>query len=234
MNQKQLYDITEVCKMLGTTSRTLRFYEEKGIIQSTTVGTSARRQYTEEQLSLIKNVLVLRTLGLSVKSITELQTKGADLKEAVLSKRAEIYASIESRVREINLLNEALSALESGKNIFSEDWQHPLTLNTTEKDIAKICTDAILNDDTNVLYEYISPRLSEYMPKDIYHVVRKDTFAPLGDFVSIDKTIADGRFPNRLYSFVRYSNLGLKITYVFHGGKIDGLWLGYYNVEKEK
>ena len=234
MYQKQMYDITEVCKMLGTTSRTLRFYEEKGIIQSTTVGTSARRQYTEEQLSLIKNVLVLRTLGLSVKSITELQTKGADLKEAVLSKRAEIYASIESRVREINLLNEALSALESGKNIFSEDWQHPLTLNTTEKDIAKICTDAILNDDTNVLYEYISPRLSEYMPKDIYHVVRKDTLAPLGDFVSIDKTIADERFPNRLYSFVRYSNLGLKITYVFHGGKIDGLWLGYYNVEKEK
>ena len=231
MYQKQMYDITEVCKMLGTTSRTLRFYEEKGIIQSTTVGTSARRQYTEEQLSLIKNVLVLRTLGLSVKSITELQTKGTDLKEAVLSKRAEIYASIESRVREINLLNEALSALESGKNIFSEDWQHSLTLNTTEKDIAKICTDAILNDDTNVLYEYISPRLAEYMPKDIYHVVRKDTFAPLGDFVSIDKTVADERFPNRLYSFVRYSNLGLKVTYVFHDEKIDGFWLGYYNVD---
>ena len=232
MYQKQMYDITEVCKMLGTTSRTLRFYEEKGIIQSTTVGTSARRQYTEEQLSLIKNVLVLRTLGLSVKSITELQTKGTDLKEAVLSKRAEIYASIESRVREINLLNEALSALESGKNIFSEDWQHPLTLNTTEKDIAKICTDAILSDDTNLLYKYISPRLSEYMPRDVYLVVRKDTFAPLGDFVSIDKIVADDRFSNKLYCFIRYSKLGLKITYVFHGGKIDGLWLGYYDMNK--
>jgi len=31
MYQKTLYDITEVCKMLSTTSRTLRFYEEKGI-----------------------------------------------------------------------------------------------------------------------------------------------------------------------------------------------------------
>ena len=29
MYQKLLYDITEVCKMVGTTSRTLRFYEEK-------------------------------------------------------------------------------------------------------------------------------------------------------------------------------------------------------------
>ena len=229
MYQKQMYDITEVCKMLGTTSRTLRFYEEKGIIQSTTIGTSARRQYSEEQLSLIKNVLVLRTLGLSVKAVAELQTQGADLKDAVLSKRAEIYASIDSRIREINLLNEALSALESGKDIFAEDWQLSSAMNAEEKEIARICTDAILSGDTDTLYEYLSSRLAEYMPRDVYLVVRKDTLAPLGNFVSIDKTVADDRFSNKLYCFVRYSKLGLKITYVFHGGKIDGLWLGYYD-----
>ena len=232
MYQKQMYDITEVCKMLGTTSRTLRFYEEKGIIQSTTVGTSSRRQYSEEQLSLIKNVFVLRTLGLSVNAVAGLQTKGADLKDAVLSKRAEIYASIDSRIREINLLNEALSALESGKDIFAEEWQLPSAMNAEEKEIARICTDAILSGDTDTLYEYLSPRLSEYMPKDVYRIVLKDTLAPLGDFVSIDKTVADDRFSNKLYCFIRYSNLGLKITYVFHGGKIDGLWLGYYDMNE--
>ena len=230
MNQKQMYDITEVCKMLGTTSRTLRFYEEKGIIQSTTVGTSSRRQYTEEQISHIKNVLVLRTLGLSVKVVAELQTKGADLKDAVLSKRAEIYASIDSRIREINLLNEALSALESGKDIFAEDWQLSSAMNAEEKEIVRICTDAILSGNTDTLYEYLSPRLAEYMPRDVYSVVRKDTVAPLGDFVSIDKTVADDRFLNKLYCFIRYSKLGLKITYVFHSRKIDGLWLGYYDL----
>ena len=232
MYQKSLYDITEVCKMFGTTSRTLRFYEEKGIIQSTTVGTSSRRQYTEEQLSLIKNVLVLRTLGLSVKAVVALQTKGADLKDAVLSKRAEIYASIDSRIREINLLNEALSALESGKDIFTEDWQLSSTMNAEEKEIARICTDTILSGDTDTLYKYLSSRLAEYMPRDVYRVVRKDTLAPLGDFVSIDKTVADDRFSNKLYCFIRYSKLGLKITYVFHGGKIDGLWLGYYDMNE--
>ena len=230
MYQKQMYDITEVCRMLCTTSRTLRFYEEKGIIRSTTVGVSSRRQYTEEQVSLIKNVLVLRTLGLSVKAIAELQNSGTDLKEAVRSKRAEIYASIESRVRKINLLNEALSALESGKNIFNEDWQLSSAMNAEEKEIARLCTDAILNGDNNVLYEHLSPRLTQYMPTDVYCVVRKDTLAPLGDFVSIEKTVADDRFSNKLYCFVRYTKLGLKITYVFHGGKIDGLWLGYYDM----
>ena len=232
MYQKQMYDITEVCRMLGTTSRTLRFYEEKGIIQSTTVGISSRRQYTEEQASLIKNVFVLRTLGLSVKAIAGLQNSGTDLKEAVLSKRAEIYASIESRIREINLLNEALSALESGKNIFNEDWQLSSAMNAEEKEIARFCTDAILNGNNNVLYEHLSPRLVQYMPKDVYCVVRKDTLAPLGDFVSIEKTVADDRFSNKLYCFVKYTKLGLKITYVFHGGKIDGLWLGYYDTNE--
>jgi len=225
-----MYDITEVCKMFGTTSRTLRFYEEKGIIQSTTVGISSRRQYTEEQVSIIKNVIVLRALGLSVKAIAELQTKESDLKEAVLSKRAEIYASIDSRIREINLLNEALSALESGKDIFAVDWQLSSAMNAEEKEIARICTDAILSGDTDTLYEYLSSRLAEYMPRDVYRVVRKDTLAPLGDFVTIEKTVADDRFSNKLYCFVRYSKLGLKITYVFHGGKIDGLWLGYYDL----
>ena len=232
MYQKQMYDITEVCKMLDTTSRTLRFYEEKGIIQSTTVGTSSRRQYTEEQISHIKNVLVLRTLGLSVKAIAELQNSETDLKDAVLSKRAEIYASIDSRIREINLLNEALSALESGKDIFAEDWQLSSAMNAEEKEIARICTDAILSGDTDTLYEHLSSRLTEYMPRDVYRVVRKDTLAPLGDFVSIDKTVADDRFSNKLYCFIRYSKLGLKITYVFHGGKIDGLWLGYYDMNE--
>lgn len=230
MYQKSLYDITEVCKMLDTTSRTLRFYEEKGIIQSTTVGISSRRQYTEKQISRIKNVLVLRTLGLSVKAIAELQNKGIDLKDAVLSKRAEIYASIESRIREINLLNEALSAIESGKDIFAEDWQLSSVMNTEEKEIARICTDAILSGATDTLYEYLSPRLAEYMPRDVYFAVRKDTLAPLGEYLSVDRTVADDRFSNRLYCFIRYSKLGLKITYVFHGGKIDGLWLGYYDL----
>ena len=230
MYQKSLYDITEVCKMLDTTSRTLRFYEEKGIIQSTTVGISSRRQYNEKQISRIKNVFVLRTLGLSVKAIVELQTKGIDLKDAVISKRAEIYASIESRIREINLLNEALSALESGKDIFAEDWHLSSVMSTEEKEIARICTDAILSGAIDTLYEYLSPRLGEYMPRDVYIAVRKDTLAPLGEYLSVDRTVADNSFSNKLYCFVRYSKLGLKITYVFRGGKIDGLWLGYYDL----
>ena len=229
MEDKHLYDITEVCRMLGTTSRTLRFYEEKKIITSTTVGLSARRKYTEEQLLQIKNVLVLRSLGLSVKSITELQKEQSDLKNAVLSKRAEIYASIEAHIKEINLLNEAVYALELGKNIFDGAWQTRSDANFEELEIARLCTDAIINNDDEFLYRHLSSRLLQYMPKDVYSVARRDTLATLGDFLGIDEIAADKKYSNKIFSKVRYSKLGLMITFVFHAGKIDGLWLGYYD-----
>lgn len=229
MQDKHLYDITEVCRMLGTTSRTLRFYEEKKIITSTTVGLSARRKYTEAQLLQIKNVLVLRSLGLSVKSITELQKEQSDLKNAVLSKRAEIYASIEAHIKEINLLNEAVYALELGKNIFDGAWQTRSDADFKELEIARLCTDAIISNDDEFLYRHLSSRLLQYMPKDVYSVARRDTLATLGDFLGIDEIAADKKYSNKIFSKVRYSKLGLMITFVFHAGKIDGLWLGYYD-----
>lgn len=230
--KKSLYDISEVCKMLGTTSRTLRFYEEKGIIKSTTVGTSSRRQYTEEQLTQIKNVLVLRTLGLSVKAILELDANESELKSAVLSKRAEIYASIDSRIREIHLLNEALFALESGKDIFSNSRSHISKAATEVIEIAEICTDAVLNGENDILYRHISPKLAEYMPQEVYNTVRADTFAPLGSFVCIESITSDPLHPNKIYSKVKFSKLGLKITFVFYDGQIHGFWLGYYNSDE--
>ena len=229
MEKRHLYDIAEVCRLLGTTSRALRFYEEKGIITSTTIGLSARRQYTEEQFANIRNILVLRTLGLSVKAIAELQEEKSDLKGAILSKRAEIYASIDSRVKEINLLNDALWALESGRNIFSEEWQPCFSAKQEEIEIAEICTNAILFNDDDVLYKYLSPRMAQYMPKEVYNVVRKDTLSPIGDFINIEQIIVDSKHPAKIYSKVRFSKLGFMITYVFHGGMIDGLWLGYYD-----
>ena len=232
MEETELYDIAEVCRMLGTTSRTLRFYEEKGIIKSTTVGISSRRRYSKDQLDNIRNVMVLRVLGLSVKDIAELQTQKSDLREAVISKRAPIAAAIDSHIKEINLLNDALFALESGKNIFAEEWECQIESDPEQIKTTELCTNAILNGDIDVLYKYITPRLAQYMPKDVYTAVRKDTFAPLGDFSSVEKITVDKNQPNKMYANVKFSKLGLKITFVFYAGMIDGLWLGYYDASK--
>ena len=226
---KPFYDITEVCTMLGTTSRTLRFYEEKKIIESTKSKDSKRRQYTEEQIHHIRNVMVLRTLGLSIKAIAELQQQNSDLKHIILSKRTEIIASIESKRKEINLLNEALIILESEKDIFEHNFSHSLSNNYAHRiSIILECSNGIVFGNHSLLYSYLSNKMIEYMPQNVYEKIRADTLLSLGNFICFDKIEQDKKYPNIILHYLKYENLGLKIRYVFHEDKIHGLWLSYY------
>lgn len=230
MNEKHLWDISEVCNMLGTTSRTLRFYEEKGLIQSTTEGLSHRRRYTEQQLAQIINVLSLRKMGLSLKAISQLLANHMDLRDAVLSRRVEIYASVHSDLRELERLNEVLSRIEAGQDVFQKEADTKIV--TEQSAISKKCALAIVNGEHDALYEHISPRLLQYMPREVYITVRADTLLPLGEFVCFDGEEIDGEY-NQIHRFrARYTKAGLLITLVIYNEKIDGLWLGYYDIKE--
>lgn len=228
MEKEELYDIGEVCKLLGTTSRTLRFYEEKGIISSTDVPFQPRRQYTGAQVDHIRNVLVLRALGISVKAIKALQDNKIDLREAVLSKRAEIAAAMDAKRKELVLLNEALTVIESGNDIFHQKPQKE------EPDIedglarlANLCANAVIKGDTDLLYQHLSPKMIEYMPRESYEIIRNDTLAPAGKLIAIGRLERDKKYPHILYQYARYEAVGIKIKMVFHHGQLSGLWMGY-------
>ncbi|MBP5245021.1 MAG: MerR family transcriptional regulator [Clostridia bacterium] len=223
----RLYDINAVCNMLGTTSRTLRFYEEKQIISSTIVFDSPRRQYTAEQIDHIRNVLVLRSLGLSINDIRDLQKQNTDLRSVIELNKAKIYALIAEKVRTLNLLNEALLTIESGGDVFNTTEKSSVPAEKT-KEIVKICTKAIIEGDEDTLYGFLSEKLKAYMPKQAFVKVREDTIKPLGDYVSIENLYFDNDYPNVIYQRVRYEKLGLRIKYVFCLDRIVGLWFSYY------
>lgn len=223
----RFYDINVVCNMLGTTSRTLRFYEEKKIISSTKVFDSPRRQYTSEQIDHIRNVLVLRSLGLSVNDIRDLQKKNGDLRSVIELNKAKIYALIAEKVRTLNLLNEALLVIENGGDVFNASEKLSITPEKM-KEIVRICTEAIVEGDEDTLYSFLSEKLQGYMPKEAFAKVREDTLKPLGAFVSIENQNVDNDYPNVIYQNVRYKNLGLRIKYVFCLNQIAGLWFNYF------
>ncbi len=231
MNAPRLYDITEVCRLLNTTSRTLRFYEEKGIIAGTRSPYSPRRRYTEEQVAHIRYVLILRALGLSVKAISDLQHRGIDLRQAILSKRAEIYAAVESLTRELRVLNEALSLIEAGAPIDRVDTERGEAAYAGEyAPMLRQCTEAIVKGDTERLYRYITPILAAAMPPDAFERARAETLEPLGGPVSYGDLTASPDHPAIFVHRVRYERLCLKITYVLTEGRIDGLWMTYCEV----
>ncbi len=228
MDNTATLDITEVCRLLGTTSRTLRFYEEKGIISVTKSPFSSRRRYTEEQVEQIRYVLILRTLGLSIKAISDLQHKGIDLRKAILTKRAEIYATIETLTRELRLLNEALTLIEAGDTVYSVQAESERETYTGGSAAMLVqCTEAIVKGDTAALYEHIGAPLTAAMPPPAFEAVRAETLEPLGNFMSYGNLTASPDHPDAFIHVVCYEHLCLKITYILRDGQIDGLWMSY-------
>lgn len=221
------YDIAQVCRMLGITSRTLRFYESKGIITSTVTPFSKRRTYTEEQIREIRNVLVLRKLGLSVKSIGEFQQKHISLERALSERRVQLYALMEEKHRELALLTQALTALDAGDS--PEELFRSKVEKTDEKlfVIADTCAKAVAAGDTEALYRHFGKRLTEYLPMSAFEAGRRDTLSPLGELTAIENPVCDPTFPNVVYQTLWYGEYGVCIKMVFYGEKLEGIWLFY-------
>ncbi|MBQ1205929.1 MAG: MerR family transcriptional regulator, partial [Clostridia bacterium] len=162
MMNKNLYDISEVCSMLGISSRSLRFYEEKGLIESTKEF-SNRRKYSENQLALIKKILVLRSLGLSVAKIQAIQKGDSELTNAIIEHKAEILARMVAKSKEIRLLDDALNVLADGGDIFDEktDGNRPLQ---PYHEIVNAAVNEFINGDYEKLFAMFSEKLQEYTP----------------------------------------------------------------------
>jgi DNA-binding transcriptional MerR regulator len=67
--QEDLTGINEVARMLDITPRTLRFYEDKGLITPCRVG--AIRVYTKRQIARMQLILRGKRLGFSLRDIEE-------------------------------------------------------------------------------------------------------------------------------------------------------------------
>lgn len=229
----KLVDINVVCNMLGCTSRALRFYEQKGIIQSTTSPFSNRRQYSEEQIQKIKQVLVLRSLGLPVAKIQELQGNDKTLSEIIAQHKAELVASMVATGKQYQLLCEAALTLESGGDIFTERQRHSPNIQNRWMTIAEQFTDDFLNAHYDGCFERFSNMLKEYLPLTSFKRVVADALQPLGRFIRKEKIEKDETVNNAYYSYLQYERLGLSIKIVFAKDKVHGIWLNYYHYDGE-
>jgi len=56
----------DLARATGNTARTVRFYEEQGLLKPTVVSGGGHRRYTREDLERLRLILDLRELGLSI------------------------------------------------------------------------------------------------------------------------------------------------------------------------
>lgn len=72
------WSIAQVARMSGVTSRTLRHYDEIGLLPPARVGPNGYRYYEEDQLLRLQQVLVLRELGLGLAEIKQIVERHSD------------------------------------------------------------------------------------------------------------------------------------------------------------
>ncbi|KQX46338.1 MerR family transcriptional regulator [Streptomyces sp. Root66D1] len=86
------WPIDEVARMSGVTARTLRHYDEIGLLPPARIAGNGRRCYGERQLLLLQQILVLRTLGLGLPEIGRVLADQVDEVEALRGHRRRLLA----------------------------------------------------------------------------------------------------------------------------------------------
>ena len=70
--------ISEVARAAGTTSRTLRHYQDVGLLEPSRVGANGYRYYDDAALTRLQRILLLRRLGLGVGAIADALERADD------------------------------------------------------------------------------------------------------------------------------------------------------------
>ncbi|MFE1171587.1 MerR family transcriptional regulator [Streptomyces sp. NPDC058773] len=77
------WPIAEVARMSGVTARTLRHYDEIGLLPPARIGANGHRYYEERQLLRLQQILVLRALGVGLPEIGRILAEQVDEVEAL-------------------------------------------------------------------------------------------------------------------------------------------------------
>jgi DNA-binding transcriptional MerR regulator len=68
------YRIGELAAKVGLTERTIRYYEERGLLESVKRLDGGQRTYTDDDVRRLKFIQKLKVLGLSLAEMQELET----------------------------------------------------------------------------------------------------------------------------------------------------------------
>ena len=71
MNMDDMKSITEVCRLLGITSRTIRYYEQLGLIKTVRKSNTAPRQLDTETIERLRRICFLRKLSMGLDDIAD-------------------------------------------------------------------------------------------------------------------------------------------------------------------
>jgi MerR family transcriptional regulator, thiopeptide resistance regulator len=118
------WSIAQVAKMSKVTSRTLRHYDEIGLLPPAWVGGNGYRYYEQEQLLRLQQILVMRELGVSLDAIKEIVHQGRDRIEVLTMHRGWLLAERDRFERLARTVTRTIDELRGGENVSKKSMAH--------------------------------------------------------------------------------------------------------------
>ena len=222
---EELFDITEVCEQFNISSRTLRFYEEKGLIESYRTSSNSHRSYTKEQVDKIRDILALRAIGLSVKAIQEYLHGEVSLKEMVYLRKAEIFASIHAKQQEIYLLEDALANIENGEDFFRKTSNQAAGTDEKLLQLVRSCSEYLVQGKLEKVYMHFSRQIQDYMPLSAFQNRWRDETIGMGKFVRLGDAWNEPKDNMIIFQNIHFEKLIIRLKYVFRDEIVHGFWI---------
>ncbi|WP_312673936.1 MerR family transcriptional regulator [Microbacterium sp.] len=128
------WSIQEIARLAGTTSRTLRHYDDIGLLPPSRIAANGYRHYDAAALVRLQRILLLRELGLGLPQIGEVlgPSAGSGTQGAGSGTRAAEASALETHLallreeqtrlaRQIASVESTITALRGGENLMAEN-----------------------------------------------------------------------------------------------------------------
>ncbi|SFP81120.1 DNA-binding transcriptional regulator, MerR family [Amycolatopsis arida] len=115
------WSIQEVARSAGTTSRTLRHYDELGLLRPSRVGHNGYRYYDQGCLVRLQRILLLRELGLGLPTIAQILDGERDTAAALRTHLKLLEQERERIGRQIESVRTTLRKTEGGEELMADE-----------------------------------------------------------------------------------------------------------------
>ncbi|HWD61019.1 MAG TPA: MerR family transcriptional regulator [Humibacter sp.] len=112
--------IQQLARLTGTTSRTLRHYDDIGLLKPSRIGQNGYRYYDGDALVRLQRILLLRELGLGLPAIAEVLERQTDAVPALQHHLSWLRAERERLARQAASVASTIDALQRGEPIMAE------------------------------------------------------------------------------------------------------------------
>ncbi len=115
------WSIQEIARLAGTTSRTLRHYDDIGLLTPSRIAHNGYRHYDEAALVRLQRILLLRELGLGLPQIGEVLDRERSEASALEAHLAWLRQEQNRLTRQIASVENTITALKEGESLMAEN-----------------------------------------------------------------------------------------------------------------